>query len=80
VEDTEEPADSKPDSRFRNHLIAFLIVSLAAIAFLSYLGAPPLLILEVFGLAAILAISAVLIIIIYGGGIRSRWKGLRGLR
>jgi hypothetical protein len=80
VEDTDEPADRKPDSRFRSHLIGFIIVSLAAIAFLSFLGAPPLLILEVFGFAAILAISAILIIIIYGGGMRIRWRGMRGRR
>lgn len=77
MEDGGEPSDRKVDRRFRNHLIGFVIVSIASIAFLSLLGASPVLILEVFGLAAILGISAVSIILIYGGRFQIRWKRRR---
>ncbi len=60
-------------SRLRVHLLGFVIASLAAILVLTLLGAPPLLIVEVFGLALILGAGAVMIIIVFGGRQRTRW-------
>jgi hypothetical protein len=72
VEDEEGREDRKKISPLRIRLIGFVILSVASIIVLGLLGAPPLLILEVFSLAAILAISAILIIIVLGGRTRIR--------
>ena len=57
-------AERKAISRLRSLLIELVISSAAIVIILRLLGFPPLLILEVFGLAALLAIFAILVIIL----------------
>ena len=71
MEAEEGREDKEAISPLRIRLIGFVILSVASIIVLRLLGAPPLLILEVFSLAAIVAISAVLIIIVFGGRTRT---------
>ena len=73
MEAAEGRADRKAPAPLRIRLIRFVILLAASIIVLRLFGAPPLLILEVFSLAAILAISAILVIIIFGGRTRIRW-------
>jgi hypothetical protein len=70
VEAAGETTASKPISPLRVRLIGFLIVAVASIIILTLYGASPLLIIEVFGLAAILGGSAIIVILVLGG--RSR--------
>ena len=79
METGEGSEDRKALSPLRIRLIGFAIMSVAIAIVLGLLGAPPLLILEVFSLGAILAISAVLIILVLGGRTRIRRRG-RGHR
>ncbi|MFH1578531.1 MAG: hypothetical protein ABIE25_00020 [Thermoplasmatota archaeon] len=68
----EEQKEATASSALRTRLVEFTILVVASILVLRLIGAPPLLILEVFGLAAILGISAVLLIPEFGGKIRFR--------
>ncbi len=79
MESGEGPEGSREISPVRAKAVAFVFVSLVAIAILLIIGAPPLLIVEVFGLAIILGTSAVMIIIVFGREPGTRW-GRRGGR
>ncbi len=62
--------DGKPERRrtispLAIRVLALVIVCSASIFILGLIGATPILILEVFGLAALLAVSAVLIVIFF---------------
>ena len=70
VESGEDPERRKTVSPLGIRVIGFIIACVASVFFLALIGATPILILEVFGLAAILAISAIVIIIAYGRGPR----------
>ena len=59
--------DRKAVSPLEIRIIGFIIVCVVSVIVLALLGATPILIVEVFGLGAILAISAILIIIVMGG-------------
>ena len=72
VEDGGEGEVRRTASR-RARLLGFVIVSVAAIIVLTFVGASPILILEVFSLAIMLAVFAVVIVIIFGGRRRIRW-------
>lgn len=66
--ETEEGSEGrKRRSALRIRVIAFIILSVATIIFLTLLGASPILILEVFGLGGILAVSAIVIVIVLSG-------------
>jgi hypothetical protein len=79
MESGEGVEDGKESSPVKAKAAAFVIVSLVAIAILLIIGASPLLIVEVFGLAIILGVSAVLIVIVFGRNPGIRWEG-RGRR
>jgi hypothetical protein len=79
MESGEESEGDREVSPMKAKAVAFVIVSLVAIAILVIIGAPPLLIIEVFGLAIILGVSAVMILIVFGRSPRIRWEG-RGRR
>ena len=51
----------------RNRLITMGIVSVGAIVFLVLLGASPILVLEVFAMAAILAVGAIATVLLFAG-------------
>ena len=72
VEDGGEGEIRRTES-LRARLLGFGIVSVAVIIALALFGAPPLLILEIFSLAIILGVSAVVMVIILRGGRRIRW-------
>jgi len=75
VDAEEGPSDEDETSRRRDHLIGFIIVSVAAVIVLTLMGGTPILILEVFAMAAILGALAVLMIVAMRGGTRIRWMG-----
>ena len=68
----EEQKEATASSSRRNRLVEFAIVLVAAILVLRLIGAPTILVLEVFGLAAILGISAVMVILLFGRKTRFR--------
>jgi len=51
----------------RNRLITMGVVSVGAIVILAMLGASPTLVLEVFAMAAILAVGAVATVLLFAG-------------
>ncbi len=63
----ENRTDKKSISPIQIRLIEFALLAVGVIILLSFLGASALLILEVFALAGILAVAAIVIIIAAGG-------------
>ena len=72
MEAVEESKETRAGSALKTRLVETVILIVAAILVLRLIGAPPILILEVFGLAAILGISAVIAILVFGR--RSRFR------
>lgn len=72
MESAVDNKEARAKSTQRDRLVGFAIVVVAAILVLRMIGAPTVLILEVFGLAAILGISAVILILFSGRKIRFR--------
>ena len=69
-----EEADKRAryGSAKRSRLVEFAVLVVASILVLKLIGAPDILILEMFGLAVILGISAVLLILVFGRKTRLR--------
>lgn len=72
MESAEDYREARARSTQRDRLVEFAIVVVAAILVLRLIGAPIVLIIEVFGLAAILGISAVILILFSRRKIRFR--------
>jgi hypothetical protein len=69
-----EEADKRAryGSAKRSRLVEFAVLVVVSILVLRLIGAPSILILEMFGLAVILGISAVLLILVFGRKTRLR--------
>ncbi len=72
MESDEEHERTDRTKALRSRTIAFVVVSVGAIIFLLILGATPVLILEVFGLAIILALGAAAALLLFGRSPRMR--------
>ncbi len=55
----------------KRRMARFVIVAAALTIIMLVLGLPPLLIAEVFGMAIVLAIAAIAVVLVLGGGARA---------